>query len=178
MVTGFEVDSQRFIIHFLIFANNEGIVNNNGFIQTSSKFDLVYHGGSIGETNKLITYKFYIDNIDTMNLNDLGYEKIELAKIFNVLGRGNIDLEFPFEILKNIETFQKNLKGFPSSLSGTFLRMLYLSMVTITTLGYGDIVPLTNFARMFIGIESITGIVMIGWFATVLLNKFEKSKRE
>lgn len=84
-----------------------------------------------------------------------------------------MELEFLYEVSRDIETFQRSLKGFSSSLTGTFL-----SMLTITTFGNGDIVPLTNRARILVGIESITGIVMIRWFATVLLNKIEKIKSE
>jgi len=49
--------------------------------------------------------------------------------------------------------------GSPKSL---FMRMLYLSMVTITTLGYGDIVPLTDTARLLVGFEAVLGIVILG----------------
>src|SRR6202035_1809046 len=35
-------------------------------------------------------------------------------------------------------------KGFPARVSGQFVRMLYLSATTITTLGFGDIVPITT----------------------------------
>lgn len=38
-------------------------------------------------------------------------------------------------------------------------------MVTITTLGFGDIVPLTNTTRMLIGLESTIGVIILGWFA-------------
>ena len=48
--------------------------------------------------------------------------------------------------------------------------MLYLSMVTITTLGYGDIVPLTNTARILIGVESTLGIIIMGWFVNSKVN--------
>jgi voltage-gated potassium channel Kch len=42
--------------------------------------------------------------------------------------------------------------------------MLYLSATTITTLGFGDIVPLTTPARLAISIEAVIGIVMMGLF--------------
>jgi hypothetical protein len=58
--------------------------------------------------------------------------------------------------------------GFPSKQSGHFYRMLYLSAVTITTLGYGDIVPITNLARMLIAVESVLGIILIGLFLNAI----------
>ena len=45
-----------------------------------------------------------------------------------------------------------------------YLRMFYLSAVTITTLGYGDIVPINLYTRLIISIESILGIILIGLF--------------
>lgn len=41
---------------------------------------------------------------------------------------------------------------------------MYFSVVTITTLGYGDITPQTEMARSLAALESIFGIVLIGLF--------------
>jgi len=43
-----------------------------------------------------------------------------------------------------------------------FYRMLYFSTVTATTLGFGEIVPLTNKARAWVAIESMTGLLLMG----------------
>jgi len=43
-------------------------------------------------------------------------------------------------------------------------RMLYFSATTITTMGFGDIVPLDNKLRLLVGTESILGIIFIGLF--------------
>jgi len=40
--------------------------------------------------------------------------------------------------------------------------------MTITTVGYGDIVPLTNTARIFTALEAMVGIVMLGLFINSL----------
>jgi hypothetical protein len=46
--------------------------------------------------------------------------------------------------------------------------MLYFSATTITTLGFADIVPLSNAARMVVSLESVLGIVLIGLFVNAL----------
>ncbi len=46
----------------------------------------------------------------------------------------------------------------------TAVESLYFSTVTITTLGYGDITPKTEVARILAATESIIGIVTIGFF--------------
>lgn len=55
-------------------------------------------------------------------------------------------------------------EGFPAGLNGQFVRMLYLSASTITTLGFGDIVPLTSSARLAVSCEAIVGIIVMGLF--------------
>jgi hypothetical protein len=72
------------------------------------------------------------------------------------------------ELSDRILAFAKGMKGRPTHLPGNFFRMLYLSAVTITTLGYGDIVPLTTRARLYITTEAILGMVVIGLFLNSL----------
>ena len=61
-------------------------------------------------------------------------------------------------------------KGFPANAEGTFARMLYFSAVTITTVGYGDIVPLGAEARAFAAIEATLGILLLGLFVSRLVS--------
>ena len=56
------------------------------------------------------------------------------------------------------------LRGQPERFSGNFSRMLYFSAVVITTLGLGDIVPLTDRARGLVAAEAVLGIVFVGLF--------------
>lgn len=58
----------------------------------------------------------------------------------------------------------KALNGRPSEISAERGRLLYFSVTTITTLGYGDIVPLTGWARFWTATESFLGIVVVGLF--------------
>jgi len=60
------------------------------------------------------------------------------------------------------------VKGDPSSISGDLPRMIYLSAVVITTLGFGDIIPITPEARILVAMEAITGIVFAGLFLNAL----------
>ena len=48
--------------------------------------------------------------------------------------------------------------------SNAYWRMFYLSAVTITTLGYGDIVPISTRARTLVAAEAILGILLIGLY--------------
>jgi voltage-gated potassium channel Kch len=65
-------------------------------------------------------------------------------------------------------------KGFPVSFSDNYWRMFYFSTITVTTLGYGDIVPLTNKARLIVSTEAVLGVVVIGLFLNSLSKRFYK----
>jgi len=61
--------------------------------------------------------------------------------------------------------FQAILTGSLSKYSsGNIERMFYLSAMTITTVGYGDIVPITWQSRTLVASEAILGIILIGLF--------------
>lgn len=68
------------------------------------------------------------------------------------------------EDLNRVRAFTAGHLGLPYQVPRGFSRMLYLSMVTITTLGYGDIEPLTNLTRWLTGIEATLGIILLGLF--------------
>jgi len=45
---------------------------------------------------------------------------------------------------------------------GTFFELMYFSLTTLTTTGYGDLTPLTNQARSIVMIEEFTGVFFVG----------------
>lgn len=55
-----------------------------------------------------------------------------------------------------------------------FWGFLYYSVVTFTTLGFGDIVPTTNIARLFVGTEVILGYIMLGGLISIFANKLAR----
>ena len=50
----------------------------------------------------------------------------------------------------------------------SFFDFLYFSAVTITTLGYGDILPNTTYIRLLVMVETLLGIIIIGSFLSTL----------
>ncbi len=74
-----------------------------------------------------------------------------------------------------LQRFYAAVQGDPSYASGSWLRMLYLSAITITTLGFGDITPVSESARMSIALEAVLGIVVIGLFLSALAQSLRKS---
>ena len=52
-----------------------------------------------------------------------------------------------------------------------FLICLYMSVITFTTLGYGDVCPTTSFSRTVASVEAVFGIIMTALFIFVFTRK-------
>jgi hypothetical protein len=85
-------------------------------------------------------------------------------------------LEVPVALYGRIASFASAVRGFPGHFTGQYSRMLYLSATTITTLGFGDIVPLTTPARMVISLESVLGIILMGLFVNAVSAETKREK--
>jgi hypothetical protein len=55
-----------------------------------------------------------------------------------------------------------------------WLGALYYSVVTVTTLGYGDIVPVTATARIMAMIQVFLGYLMLGGLLSIFANKMAR----
>jgi len=70
-----------------------------------------------------------------------------------------------YYLIKSLKDYKRFSGGYQLDTGwNLYLRMFYFSAITITTLGYGDIVPITSHTRMIVTIESILGLVVIGLF--------------
>lgn len=78
----------------------------------------------------------------------------------------------------NLVTYNKLTLGLPRHDFTNLVRMFYLSTITITTLGFGDIVPLTTTARILVSVEAILGIVLLGLFVNDVLKERNKIKMD
>jgi voltage-gated potassium channel len=56
--------------------------------------------------------------------------------------------------------------------------MIYLSLATLTTLGYGDIVPMTPIARMVAALEAVAGVLYIAITVARLVSGYRGANEE
>lgn len=52
--------------------------------------------------------------------------------------------------------------GFDFTQTGTLFKLIYFSFTTLTTTGYGDVIPLTNHARSLVMVEEFSGVFYVG----------------
>ena len=45
---------------------------------------------------------------------------------------------------------------------GSFFKLIYFSLTTLTTTGYGDVIPLTDHARSLVMVEEFSGVFYVG----------------
>jgi len=63
----------------------------------------------------------------------------------------------------------------PGNQLDSFEKATYFSMVTFTTLGYGDITLGDHEWRMLSGIEALNGILLVGWTTAFLFMVVQRS---
>ena len=56
--------------------------------------------------------------------------------------------------------------------------LLYFSLITLTTVGYGDIVPLSGMARILTALEGVTGVLYIATTVALLVGRFKSESWE
>ena len=71
----------------------------------------------------------------------------------------------PSDKLDFINYFKQGRRGSESySARSSFERMLYFSATTLTTVGYGDLIPVSRKTRLVVGAESVLGWILAGLF--------------
>ncbi len=113
--------------------------------------------------NKIdIFYKLSIDEQTSFILSIVLTKYWRSAK---VLATFCVIINLVFTIL--YMAFFSHFKG----LSGEFLESFYFSVVTFTTLGYGDVTPIDNLGRIIVILEVAIGYVALGSYLFILGQK-------
>ena len=171
-------------ITFLLKGSFEN-VNKEALFSMFEYYCKIENGGEMTETDKELGEKTIFKKITFINTHPVKskffnkfpfFYKSKLAFnlpmnakiIYNseIIDAGEIDQAFglnePF--IKKYEAILKASDGFPSEIKGGYDRFFYLSANTITGLGLGDILPITEWSRILVTIESLLGLVLVGLF--------------
>jgi len=73
-----------------------------------------------------------------------------------------------FSVIFAVIDYVAGWQGFYGLLHTNPFDYFYFSIASFTTVGYGDIVPLTNAGKIIAGFESLLGYLMLGVFITLI----------
>jgi len=63
-----------------------------------------------------------------------------------------------------LERLFRGAAGDATAVSGVYGRMFYFSAMVQTTVGFGDIVPMTMLMRLLVALQAMLGIAFVGLF--------------
>lgn len=66
--------------------------------------------------------------------------------------------------------------GSITSSNGTDPNFIYFSFVTLTTLGYGDMLPITPLAKALVIVEAITGVMFVAILVSTLVGRVNRMR--
>lgn len=148
------------------------ILQNSIFIRSPNSQEVIHfiYDGELPKhivtnRNDEVLYEYIIDYRNIKFKNDniaiVPILKKEPSKLAKPARNDKVKLDDnSLKLLKELV----NKSQIPPIVGDSFARCFYFSATTITTLGYGDIVPLTGKARWATSLEAILGIIMLGLF--------------
>jgi hypothetical protein len=98
-------------------------------------------------------------NIGKTIIRPINYFAIEFERSFSLI---DDTYELIYSVLNSVEF--------------DYIDFLYFSAVTITTLGYGDIIPNGRLVRIYVMIETLFGVLIIGLFLSTFSTSEERFK--
>ncbi len=72
-----------------------------------------------------------------------------------------------------IESFYPGSIQMPNHPGERDAELLYFSLITLSTVGYGDVVPLSGEARIVAALEGVTGVLYIAITVALLVSRFK-----
>jgi len=154
--------------------NQDKDMNDHGTMTYKSEYkDKMKKIDVIYVAVKESTYNNLRANLDSMTWStesDNDYYPLYLGKDFIASSIHYVDNDY-----YRVNEIEKN-----NNFSYPFWDFLYFSAVTITTLGYGDILPNTTLIRSVIMVESLLGVILLSMFVSqkFVENSVQNAKSE
>lgn len=96
------------------------------------------------------------------------------AEWFVPLLRSGHFLRLSKPLARKLWDFANMFEGISTNPAEAFPRMLYLSAITITTVGFGDVIPISDLARLMVALEAVVGVVIAGLFVNSVATQSNK----
>jgi voltage-gated potassium channel len=132
----------------------------------------------INTVSKLFTIIFFVLIVIHYIIGIARAKNVNAEVILNAIN-GYLLISVLFSILVGlIMVFDPHAFNFPdlgdevNTIKNQFVNYMYYSLVSITTLGYGDIVPKTPYAKSLATLVSITGQFYIAILVAMLVGKY------
>lgn len=182
------INEAKFIRSFL-WLLPIGMVGIFAFILHQSHDETPFNLGLyfIGEMSVISTIAFFASRDLTLMLIDTGFlfgdffegnkRMIKpLFAFFTFYSMAVIIFGGIYKVMEHLSRVQHfAIHGEPRDLS--FIEALYFSIVTLSTTGYGDIVPLTNAVRIVVGVQTFLG-AMLFFFGVHAIIAHDKTKHK
>ena len=132
----------------------------------------------------LKTRGFYVEIPKTLNFSLIKNKKVKNANLsknfLDIVRRENLS-EIRNQIFLNVDTPKNYFEELESVLVSytnrpNFYRSLYFSGITLLSIGYGDIVPVSTFGRMMAILEGFIGLVLMAIIAVVFYDGLRNRK--
>lgn len=157
-----------------IFLYSPKIRNENLLFPESNRIRLLDSNVNILDYNLISTYtiliddKSYIDSLKTDQVTSASIHNPMFSSLSNILQHSVLFLGNDYKrINESYNMIETNGVRFP------LLDFLYYSAVTITTTGYGDILPNSTIIRTLVMFETFFGVGIPGLFVSLLFFKIE-----
>ena len=79
-----------------------------------------------------------------------------------------------FSLYRAIEVFYPRSISHEGGTMNQEAELLYFSLVTLTTIGYGDVVPLGGEVRMLAALEGVAGVLYIAITVALVVNAYKQ----
>jgi Ion channel len=105
--------------------------------------------------------------------------KISTSRYPRVRAIEALSLSAPLFLIVFATTYFATAQGDPASFSQTLNRTdaLYFAVTTLSSVGFGDIVPVTQVARVMVMIQMLGDLVLVGIVARVILGAVQSGLR-
>lgn len=127
----------------------------------------------IGTTIAVLLYHIFLRDEVQIDLIFGVFSVFLLTGFFWALVYSTLEIFFPGSFAGIDEFFIKETR---EPYTSNFEVLLYFSFVTLTTLGYGDVTPLTHFTRNLSMMEAVMGQFYIATFVASLMGRLSRHR--